>query len=89
MDRLIKTALRAFWVGLGAAAVLVSQSVLTPSPSPTPSPADPAAAPLVAPRPLQSPAALRRQAADPILSDSKTNPLNPHCETVADVTRCS
>lgn len=87
MDRLIKTAWRVFWVGLGATAVLVSQSVLSPSPSPAPYPAEPAAAPLVAPRPFQSPAALRRQGADPIFS--KTNPLNPRCATVDDVTRCS
>ena len=87
MDRLIKAAWKAFWVGLGATAVLVSQSVLSPSPSPLPSPSDPAAAPLVAPRPLQSPAALRRQSGDPVLST--TNPLNPRCETIADITRCS
>ena len=48
MDGLIKTAWRAFWVGLGASAVLISQSVLGPAPAPV-TPADPAAAPLVAP----------------------------------------
>lgn len=81
MDRWIKTAWRAFWVGLGASAVLVSQSVLSPSPSPA-SPADPAAAPLEAPAsPILSPAAARRPSADPVLSRN--------CTTVANVTRCS
>ena len=87
MDRLIKTAWRAFWVGLGASAVLVSQSVLTPSP-PAPSPADPSAAPFEAPRPLISPAAARRQSADPVLS-RRPAPLEPRCATIASVTRCS
>ena len=39
MDRLIRTAWRAFWVGLGASAVLISQSVLAPGPAAAP--ADP------------------------------------------------
>ena len=88
MDRLIKTAWRAFWVGLGASAVLISQSVLAP-PSAAPAPgADPAAAPLLAPpSPAAAPAAARRRSADPILSrnpfDSKTGPLVPRCASVA------
>lgn len=88
MDRLIKTAWRAFWVGLGASAVLVSQSVLAPSPAAVPSPADPSAAPLEAPRPLFSPAAARRQSADPVLSRLPA-PALPRCATIASVTRCS
>ncbi|CAN5920704.1 hypothetical protein BH11MYX4_BH11MYX4_19430 [soil metagenome] len=81
MDRWIKTAWRAFWVGLGASAVLVSQSVLAPAPPAPPVLADPPA--LEAPRPLLSPAAARPQAADPVLSRI------PRCATVANVTRCS
>ncbi len=82
MDRLIRTAWRAFWVGLGASAVLVSQSVLSPQlPAPSQGPADLPAAPLVAPRPSPSPAAARRMSADPILSrnpfESKTGALVP------------
>ena len=76
MDRLIRTAWRAFWVGLGASAVLISQSVLAPAPVPGPSTSDPAAAPLVAPIPTLAPAAAHKKSADPILSrnpfDSKT-----------------
>ena len=90
MDRLIRTAWRAFWVGLGASAVLISQSVLSP-PDRAPSP-EPAAAPFVLPVPTTSPAAARRQSADPILSrnpfDSRTGPLR-HCVTAANITRCS
>ncbi len=68
MDGLIKTAWRAFWVGLGASAVLISQSVLSPAPGPV-TPADPAAAPLVSPPPL-------RPASPPAaIFDSKRNPL--------------
>jgi len=91
MDRLIRTAWRAFWVGLGASAVLISQSVL--SPGPAPAAADPA--PVVVPTPSPAPAAARpvlRKSADPILSrnpfDSQTGPLR-HCVTAANITRCS
>lgn len=35
MDRLIWTAWRAFWVGLGASAVIVGQSLLAPATPPT------------------------------------------------------
>ena len=66
MDRLIRTAWRVFWVGLGASAVLISQSVLQPATGPA---ADPAAAPLVAPAPIlptNPPAAVL---------DSKRSPL--------------
>jgi hypothetical protein len=70
MDRLIRTAWRAFWVGLGASAVLIGQSVLTPAPATT---ADPGPAPLVAPAPMTSPATarLRPLSADPILSRNR------------------
>ena len=90
MDRLIRTAWRAFWVGLGASAVLISQSVLAPAPAPA-APGDPApvVAPLLAPA---APAAARARSADPILSrnpfDSKTGPLS-RCALVANVKRCS
>jgi hypothetical protein len=83
MDRWIKTAWRAFWVGLGASAVLVAQSVVSPPSAPVvPSPADPSlATPLEAPpRPLISPSAARRQSADPILT---------HCAPTANITGCS
>ena len=42
MDGWIKTAWRAFWVGLGASAVLVSQAVLAPSHPAAPAPDAPA-----------------------------------------------
>lgn len=80
MDGMIRTAWRAFWVGLGASAVLISQSVLAPAPGPSTVPADPAAAPLVAPLPHLAPAAARRKSADP---------LSVRCATVANVLRCS
>jgi len=44
MDRLIWLAWRAFWIGLGAAGVLVAQSLLAPPPAPSAEPA-----PVVAP----------------------------------------
>ena len=81
MDRLISTAWKAFWVGLGASAVLISQSVLAPAPAAPPS--DAAAAPVVVPVPVVAPAAARvlPKSADPILSrnpfDSKTGRLRP------------
>ncbi|MDB4933091.1 MAG: hypothetical protein JWP87_63 [Labilithrix sp.] len=97
MDRLIRTAWRAFWVGLGASAVLIGQSVLQPAPG-TANPAEPSVAPLLAPAaPVNPPAAqrapsVRRRSADPILSrnpfDSTTGPLS-RCETIANVTRCT
>ena len=84
MDGLIRTAWRAFWVGLGASAVLIGQSVLTPpAPGPATLPGDPAVAPLVAPvarLPNLAPAAARRKSGDP---------LSVHCETVANGLRCS
>jgi hypothetical protein len=61
MDRWIRTAWRAFWVGLGASAVLIGQTVLMPAPRPV-APADhadPAAAPLVAPASAPPPAVAR------------------------------
>jgi len=81
MDRWIKTAWRAFWVGLGASAVLVSQSLLAPPAPAAPVPADLPA--LEAPRPQLAPAAARSPSADPVLSRI------PRCATVANVTRCS
>ncbi len=74
MDRLIRTAWRAFWVGLGASAVLVSQSVV--SPPVAPAPVDPDVAPLRSPppRPQASPAAARRPTARPTLSRSRIDP---------------
>lgn len=82
MDRLIRTAWRAFWVGLGASAVLVTQSLVAPSqPSaPPPSAAEPA---LVTP-PSPPPAAARTpKTTDPVLSKI------PRCETIANTVRCS
>jgi hypothetical protein len=64
MDRLIRTAWRAFWVGLGASAVLVSQSLLAPAPSPG-SPQDHVdPAPVVAP----APNAAGARSTDPVLT---------------------
>ncbi len=80
MDGWIKTAWRAFWVGLGASAVLVSQAVLAPSHPAAPAPDAPA---LEAPRPHLEPAASRRTPAEPVISHI------PRCATVANVTRCS
>lgn len=55
MDGLIKTAWRAFWVGLGASAVLIGQSVLSPGVQSAPDHVEPTAAPLVAPAPTAAP----------------------------------
>ena len=66
MDRLIWTAWRAFWVGLGASAVLIAQSLLEPgaAASATPAPAvDEAEAPAVL-----VPVPVRDKSAAPILS---------------------
>lgn len=64
MDRLIRTAWRAFWVGLGASAVLVGQSLLAPGPAPaSPDSADPAP-PLVVP----APNAARPRGLDPMVT---------------------
>jgi hypothetical protein len=79
MDGMIRTAWRAFWVGLGASAVLIGQTVLAPAPGAA-IPADPAAVPMVAPVPHLAPAAARRKSADP---------LTVRCATVANVLRCS
>jgi hypothetical protein len=95
MDRLIRAAWKAFWVGLGASAVLISQSVLQPAPGPV-APAEPGIEAPVRPLPVSPPAAQRApsrpKSADPILSrnpfDSTTGPLT-RCATVANVTRCS
>jgi hypothetical protein len=83
MDGLIRTAWRAFWVGLGASAVLIGQSVVAPAPGPATVPGDPAVAPMVAPVvrvPNLAPAAARRKSGDP---------LSVRCATVANVLRCS
>lgn len=64
MDRLIWAAWRAFWVGLGASAVLITQSLLTPPPAAS-MPAPPSVAE-PAPEPVAAPARVR--SADPILS---------------------
>ena len=64
MDRLIWAAWRAFWVGLGASAVLIAQSLLAPQtaalPAPPPSVSEPLEQPVAAPARVKS--------ADPILS---------------------
>ena len=86
MDGMIRTAWRAFWVGLGASAVLISQSVLAPAPGPSTVPADPAAAPLVAPLPHLAPAA---PAAPAAARRKSADPLSVRCATVANVLRCS
>jgi hypothetical protein len=64
MDRLVWIAWRAFWVGLGASAVMIGQSVVQPSgPSAPPSTPAPVVEPLPAP---VAPAADLKKAADPI-----------------------
>jgi hypothetical protein len=66
MDRLIWTAWRAFWVGLGASAVLIAQSLLAPElPAAATTPAPPAVIEPASPA-VASPA--RVKSADPILS---------------------
>lgn len=88
MDGLIRTAWRAFWVGLGASAVLIGQSVVAPPSAPGPAtvPGDPAVAPLFAPVarvpqvPRYAPAAARRKSGDPV---------TVRCESVANGMRCS
>jgi hypothetical protein len=80
MDGLIKTAWRAFWVGLGASAVLIGQTLLA-SPPPPPRLEAPSA-PLLAP--ASAPAAVQlRRSTDPALSRI------PRCETVSSVLRCT
>ena len=82
MDGLIRTAWRAFWVGLGASAVLIGQSVVAPPSAPAVVPADPTVAPLlVSPMsPQSAPAAARRKSSDP---------LSVRCASIANVLRCS
>ena len=65
MDRLIWTAWRAFWVGLGASAVLIAQSLLVPAPAASTSPEPPA---LVSPEAPAVATPARTQSAEPILS---------------------
>jgi hypothetical protein len=61
MDRLIWTAWRAFWVGLGASAVLIAQSLLAPAPGASTVPSgDPQLAPFTEPA--------RPSSNDPLLS---------------------
>jgi hypothetical protein len=82
MDRLIQAAWRAFWVGLGASAVLITQSVLAPSPAVSPAAEPVPPAPLFVP--ANPPAAARLPLhTDPVLSNI------PRCETVASRLRCS
>jgi len=84
MDGLIRTAWRAFWVGLGASAVLIAQSVVAPA-APSPVPADPATAPL-----LVSPAPVPRAQNTPAASRAtSSDPLTIHCASIANVLRCS
>jgi len=59
MDRLIWAAWRAFWVGLGASAVLIAQSLLAPPPpaistAPPPAVAEPIEQPVAAPARVKS-----------------------------------
>ena len=63
MDRLIWTAWRAFWVGLGASAVLIAQSLLEP-----PQAASVPPSPGVEEPPSVETAPVRAKRADPILS---------------------
>lgn len=53
MDRMIRTAWNAFWVGLGASAILIGQTVLVPPTAPAP----PAAPTVEQPAPLPPPPA--------------------------------
>lgn len=64
MDRLIWAAWRAFWVGLGASAVLIAQSVLAPRPAAVTAPATSVDAP------IEEPVATPRhvKSGDPVLS---------------------
>jgi hypothetical protein len=84
MDGLIRTAWRAFWIGLGASAVLIGQSVIVlPPPGPATFPGDPAVAPAAPLAPAAAPlapAAARRKSADP---------LSVRCESIGHALRCS
>jgi hypothetical protein len=66
MERLIRNAWRAFWVGLGASSVLIAQSVIAPAAPSMPASGAPITEP-AAPQgvPVASPKA---KSADPILS---------------------
>lgn len=63
MDRLIWTAWRAFWVGLGASAVLIGQTLLAPPPAASAPPRVEEPAPQV-----DEPVRARAKSAEPILS---------------------
>ena len=72
MDRLIWTAWRAFWVGLGASAVLISQSLLAPaSPGASSTPAGE-----LAPPAMMAPANTSTvKSTDPVVSKSSLGAL--------------
>jgi hypothetical protein len=81
MDGLIRAAWRAFWIGLGASAVLIGQSVITlPQPGPAGVTGDPSVDPRVAPAAPLAPAAARRKSADPV---------SVRCESIGHGLRCS
>ena len=91
MDRLIRMAWRTFWVGLGASAVLIGQTLAQPSEpelAPAPRLLVPAE-PVGTPTPVEG-APARPRSSDPILSrnpfDTTTGPLGaPVC---AGLRRC-
>jgi hypothetical protein len=66
MERLIRNAWRAFWVGLGASSVLIAQTVIAPAPS-MPASGSPIVEPAPQGAPVASPAS-KAKSADPILS---------------------
>ena len=85
MDRLIWAAWRAFWVGLGASAVLIAQSLLAPGPEaltlPPPSVAEPIEQPVAAPA--------RTKSADPILSRNPFDSTRGRSKVVARIRNAS
>ena len=86
MDRLIWAAWRAFWVGLGASAVLIAQSLLAPEPAaltvPPPSVAEP---------PIEQPfvAPARTKSADPILSRNPFDSSGGRSKVIARIRNAS
>lgn len=82
MDGLIRTAWRAFWIGLGASAVLIGQSVIAPQGGSAGVPGDPSLAPMLAPAAPLAPAAARAR-------QKSADPLSVRCESIGLGLRCS
>jgi len=95
MDRWVRTAWNACWVGLGASAVLVAQALVSPPAAAPGYVADPAAAPAVDPAPVLAPPPARRPSmapaaqlppSDPPTSSLSRLPANERCSAIARLT---